>query len=105
MKHVERTRALLHLVTIDPREERDPISDYRALRHELTAFDSELAQRPELVALSKSDLPDVRDAHPELRARFRDELGVELHLLSSVTGDGIDTILQQLLQVIRSEST
>jgi len=105
LKHVERTRALLHLVTIDPREERDPISDYRALRHELAAFDSELAQRPELVALSKSDLPDVRDAHPELHARFRDELGVELHLLSSVTGNGVDTILQQLLQVIRSEST
>jgi len=56
LRHVERTRALLHLLTIDPGEGRDPISDYKAIRHELTAFDPMLAMRPEVVALSKEKI-------------------------------------------------
>lgn len=104
LKHVERTRVLLHLVSLDHAEDRDPIGDYRALRQELAAFNSELSERPELVALSKADLTDTREAYPDLRERFREELGIELLLLSSVTRDGLDRILQQLGQVIRSES-
>ena len=66
LKHVERTRALLHLVTLDPGEGRDPVQDYDALRKELAKFDPELAKRPQIVALSKADLPDVREAYPKL---------------------------------------
>src|SRR5450432_1422035 len=63
LKHVERTRALLHLVTLDFGEERDPIADYDALMKELARFDPELAKRPQLVAMSKADLPEVREAY------------------------------------------
>src|SRR6188768_30350 len=70
LKHVERTRALLHLVTFDPGEDRAPLADYVALRQELAKFDPELARRPEIVALSKADIPEVRDAHAALKAQF-----------------------------------
>jgi GTP-binding protein len=57
LKHVERCRGLLHLVTLDPSEDRAPLADYVALRTELQRFDPELAKRPEIVAMTKADIP------------------------------------------------
>jgi len=102
LRHVERTRALLHLVSIDPAPDRDPLEDYRAIRTELKQFDPALLERPEIVALSKADITDNRDAHPALRERFRDELGVELHLLSAVTREGVRPIIERLAALARS---
>ncbi len=99
LKHVERTRVLLHLVTLDDAADRDPVTDYLALRGELEAFSPELARRTELVALSKADLPEVRDAFPELRERFQQELGKELFLLSSPTRSGLDPLLTELAEL------
>ncbi len=103
LRHVERTRALLHLVTleasidgaIDTTADRDPLRDYRALRKELAAYSPELAARPEIVALSKADLPEVRDAYPALRKRFR-RAGIELHLVSAATREGLDALVAKL---------
>ncbi|MBI4951123.1 MAG: GTPase ObgE [Myxococcales bacterium] len=100
LKHLERTRAILHLVTLDPGEGREPVADYRALRKELAAFDPALAERPELVALSKADLPEVREAYPELKERFRAELGLELWLLSSADRTGVREIVNELVRLV-----
>ncbi len=100
LKHVERTRALLHLVTLDPSPEREPVADYRALRDELAKFDPALAERPEVVAVSKADLTDVREAYPALKERFAAELGVELHLLSAATGDGVAAVVDRLAAIV-----
>lgn len=100
LRHVERTRVLLHLITLSPEPERNPLADYEALRHELRSFSSELAERPELVALSKADLPEVREVYPELKAQFA-ERGITLHLLSSATHHGLDELVQQLAQATR----
>jgi GTP-binding protein len=99
LKHVERTRALLHLVTLDPAEGREPLADYRALREELAKFDPALAERPEVVAMSKADLPDVRDAYPDAKVRFAKE-GIELLLLSAATGEGIGPMLDELASIV-----
>lgn len=101
LKHVERTRALLHLVTLDPSPGREPLSDYRALRNELELYSPALANRPELVALSKADLPDVRDLYPALREKFQAELGVELYLLSAATHDGVEPVVNRLAAMVR----
>lgn len=100
LKHVERTRALLHLVTVDPGEGRDPMKDYAALRKELEAFDPELASRPEVVALSKADLPDVRDAYPALKAKFKRKKKT-LHLVSAATGEGIPALVRELFELVK----
>lgn len=100
LKHVERTRALLHIVTIDHGEGRDPVKDYKALRKELLAWSPELAERPEIVALSKADLPDVREAYPALKKRFA-RLKVKLHLISSATREGLDPLLVELFRLVR----
>ncbi|MFO0658822.1 MAG: GTPase ObgE [Polyangiaceae bacterium] len=98
LKHVERCRALLHLITVDPGEGRDPLKDYTALRKELAAFNPELASRPEVVALSKADIPEVREAYPELRRKFKRKK-IELRLLSAATGEGVKECLDELWQV------
>jgi GTPase len=99
LKHVERTRALLHLITLDPGEGREPLADYRALRKELKQFSPELAARPEVVALSKADLPEVREAYPSLKARFA-RTKVKLHLISAATGEGVDEIVNGLAKIV-----
>lgn len=99
LKHVERTRALLHLISLDPGEGREPWADYLALRRELEAFDPELASRPEIVALSKADLPETQEIFADLKERFAAE-GKELLLLSAATGQGVRECLQKLWGVV-----
>lgn len=95
LKHLERTRVLLHLVTESSEEGRCPTEDYRVIRKELAAFSPALARFPEIVAMTKADLPDVRASYEAERQAFA-ELGVELHLISAVSHEG----LEQLLQVV-----
>jgi GTP-binding protein len=96
LRHLERTRVLLHLVTLTEEPDRAPLADYHALRRELEAFNPELSALPEIVALTKADLPDVREAYPELKASFA-ELGIELYLVSAVSHDGIPELLRAVL--------
>jgi GTP-binding protein len=95
LKHVERTRVLLHLVTLDPGEGREPLKDYRAIRKELARFSPELAERPEIVVLSKSDISEVREAYPALRKKFK-RAGVELRMVSAATRDGLQELVNEL---------
>jgi GTP-binding protein len=97
LKHLERTRVLLHLVTLDETPGRSPLEDYRVVRDELNRFDPELARRPEVVALSKSDLPHVREAYPELMAQFEQQ-GIELRLVSAVTHEGLADLMHELAE-------
>ena len=82
-------------------DERDPLDDYRTIRGELEKFDAELAKRPELVVLSKADLPDVGERSQELTARFADA-GIELLHMSAWDKKGVRDILLRLEQ-LRSE--
>jgi GTP-binding protein len=101
LKHVERTRALLHLVTLDPGEGREPLADWEALNAELAKFDPELAKRPQIVALSKADVTEVREAYKKLKGRFK-RRKVELHLVSAATGEGIKELLIALYELVRA---
>jgi GTPase len=103
LRHIERTRALLHLVTLDPGEGREPLADYRAIREELKQFDPMLALRPEVVALTKADLPEVREAYPAVKAEFAQELGIDLHLVSAATRDGVPPVVNQLAHLVSEE--
>ncbi len=101
LKHVERTRVLLHLVTVDPGEGRDPLHDYEVIRGELAKFDPALALRPEIVAMSKADLPDAREAWERVKGDFA-RRGVELRLVSAATGEGVRELLLALHERIRA---
>jgi GTP-binding protein len=102
LKHVERTRVLLHLLAVDPGEGRDLLADFDTINAELRAFDPALAERPQVVAVSKADLPDSRvgweTAQPQFAAR-----GVDLKLVSAVTGEGVRELLGALFTTIHTK--
>jgi GTP-binding protein len=101
LRHLERTGVLLHLVSLDPGEDRDPLKDYRAIRKELKKYSEELAARPEIVVLSKADLPDVREAYPDLKKRFG-RAKIPLHLISAATGEGMPALIAALWEIVQA---
>ncbi len=99
LRHLERTRALLHLITISDDPERTPLADYEALRHELAAHDPGLAALPELVVVTKADLPDVQALYPELQQELESR-GKRVFLISAVTHEGLPALLGAALELI-----
>lgn len=91
LKHVERTRVLLHLVTLDG-DECDLLARYDALMHEVAQFDPELARRPQVVAVSQIDLPDARAAWEMAQPAF-EHRGILLRGVSAVTGEGVRELI------------
>jgi GTP-binding protein len=104
LQHVERTRVLLHLVSLDHGEDRDPLADYRAIRKELAKWSPELAERPEIVVLSKADLPDVQEAYPALKKRFK-RAKIDLHLVSAANREGLDELVAALFAKVLAGRT
>lgn len=100
LRHVERTRVLLHLLELSYDPEREPERDFDTINHELAAYDETLASRPQIVALTKIDLPETRAAYPGLRERFAAR-GIELHALSAATGEGVKELLERLWHGLR----
>jgi GTP-binding protein len=96
LKHLERTRVLLHLVTLSPDPSRTPDGDYAIVRGELEMYSADLARRPEIVALSQADLPEVREAWPPLRETFQQRFGVDLLLVSAASRFQLDELLEAL---------
>ncbi len=100
LRHVERTRALLHLVQDSPGEpERDPLADYDAIMRELSQYSPDLASRPQVVALNKGDLTETREAFPVWEEEFAAR-GIALRSVSAVTGDGVRAILEELWALV-----
>ncbi|MEO7036649.1 MAG: GTPase ObgE [Polyangiaceae bacterium] len=97
LRHLDRTRLLLHLITVSGEEGRSPLEDYHVIRKELKAYSPELARRPEVVALAKADLPDVQEAYLELKPEF-EKLGVDLLLVSAATHAGLSEVVQYLAE-------
>ncbi len=99
LKHVERTRVLLHMITVDPDPKRDAIGDFDALMKELERFDPRLVARPMIVAVSKLDLPEVQEAFDSVKAEL-EVRGYEVLGISSATRAGLDLVLQKLESIL-----
>ncbi|RCS52873.1 GTPase ObgE [Bremerella cremea] len=92
LRHVERAGLLVHLVEPAPIDGTDPLENYRSIRHELEAYNPKLAARPEIVCVTKAELPEAEEIHAQLQA----ELGHELRLISAVTGQGLNELVRQV---------
>ena len=100
LRHVERTRVLVHLIEVSSEPGRDPIHDYDVINHELQRYSPELAERPQLVALSKMDVTETRESYDDWRARFAAR-GIALHAVSAATGDGVRPLLEEVYKRVR----
>ncbi|MGB5812870.1 MAG: GTPase ObgE [Polyangiales bacterium] len=102
LKHVERTRVLLHMLSVDPDPSRDPVADFDALMQEITHFDARLLERPMIVAVSKLDLPEARDAFDTIQ-RELESRGLQVFGLSSATREGIEPVLEALEAILTAQ--
>jgi GTP-binding protein len=100
LKHVERTQVLLHMLSVDPDPEREPVADFDALMSELGRFDPELLERPMVVAVSKCDLPGAREAYEEVRKALEPR-GFQVFAISSATNEGLTPLLEALEAILR----
>jgi GTP-binding protein len=93
LRHVERAGLIVHVVEPMPMDGSDPLANYRAIREELSLHDASLGERPEIVVMSKGELPGAA----EIRADFARAIGREVIGLSAVTGQGLDALLRAVV--------
>lgn len=98
LRHIERTRVLIHLVEPTPMDGTNPVENYAAIRHELQRYDAPLADRPEIVAVTKAELSEAEDVLEQLRVAC----GAPVHLISAVTGQGLSALLQAVVAELDS---
>lgn len=93
LRHLERTRVLVHLLEVSTTPGRTPLRDYLALNRELKLYDPKLAERPQIVVLNKRDLPEVSARFAQLARPFKAR-GISLLAISAATGEGLAPLLE-----------
>lgn len=103
LRHIERTRLLVHVVDAAGTEGREPFEDFQTINAELRAYSEELAQRPQLVALNKYDLPDAQAYDDLLRPQII-EWGIapeDIFSMSAATNQGIQPLIGRIVEYLR----
>jgi GTPase len=99
LRHIERAGILVHLVEPSPVDGSDPIANYRVIHSELELYSTELGARPEIVVVTKCELPGAE----EVRAQLAAELGRDVLTISAVTGQGLDKLLWQVTHLLEEQ--
>lgn len=95
LRHVERTRVLIHLLDAASTEGRDPLEDYRTINRELSLYNADLEKRPQVVAANKLDClpPEEREEITQLLSMELAPEGVKVFPISAATGEGVRELL------------
>jgi GTP-binding protein len=95
LRHIERTRVLIHMVDAASTEGRNPIEDIRAINKELEAYNPEIAKRPQIIAANKTDCfyGDEKDRVLQLLKDEFEPEGMRVFPISAVTGQGVKELL------------
>ncbi len=97
LRHIERTRLLIHVIDAAGVDGRDPVQDYHTINKELKYHSKELAKRPQIIAANKMDLPQAKENVP----RLKKELKQEVFPISGVTGEGIDKLIKETAKLLK----
>ncbi|MDI3547778.1 MAG: GTPase [Halanaerobiales bacterium] len=92
LRHIERTRLLIHVLDVSGIEGRDPLDDFRIINQELSEYNRRLAERPQVVALNKIDLPQAEENLPRVKKSLEEE-GYKVFSISAVTGKGVKELI------------
>jgi GTP-binding protein len=95
LRHVERTRLLVHILDISADPQGDLWRHYEEVNEELGLFHPSLLEKPQLVVLNKTDLPAVRERIRSIKDAFQQK-GVELYSISALTGEGVDEMIREI---------
>ncbi|SDN46648.1 GTPase ObgE [Alkalicoccus daliensis] len=100
LRHIERTRVIVHVIDMSGIEGRDPYEDYQTINQELEQYNMRLMERPQIIVANKMDLPDAQE-HLEL---FKEQVGneVEIYPISAVTQSGLQNLLRSIVDKIET---
>ena len=101
LRHIERAGILVHLVEPMPADGTDPVGNYATIREELVQHDEKLRDRPEIIAVTKCELP----AADEVRDALAAASGREVLLISAVTGEGLSDLTQRIASVLAEQQS
>lgn len=101
LRHIERTRVLIHVVDAAGVDGRDPVEDYHQINEELRLYTPELLERPQFLVLNKADLPEAQEHLPRLRAAI-DAPPERVFTISAATRSGVDDLVQALAAYLAS---
>ena len=103
LRHVERTRVIIHVVDVASTEGRDPVEDIKTINAELAAYDANLAKKPQIIAANKTDvmLPEeAEEAVARLREAFAEE-NIPIYSISAVSGKGVRELLFAVADLLK----
>ena len=112
LKHVERTKILVHLIDLSDPARTDPLVAYRAIRSELKSYNPDLLKRPEIVVLTKADLPEVQEEMATAKRKLGrvgpnragpNRASQKILTISAATHEGIDKLLVALEQLMKKK--
>lgn len=102
LRHIERTKVIIHIVDAAGTEGRDPIGDIYAINKELEAYNPEIARRPQVIAANKTDvLSGDKDSVEEIRREFEPK-GIAVYPISAVSGQGVKELLYHVNEMLQS---
>src|SRR3984957_5598699 len=99
LKHVERTKVLVHLVEPAPSDESNPLENYRTICEELRLYDPTLMERPQIVCITKSELAEAAAVYE----KFTEQLSQPVLRISAVTGHGLPELVSRILEELAAE--
>ncbi|MFI5322749.1 MAG: GTPase ObgE [Thermodesulfobacteriota bacterium] len=94
LKHVERTKLLIHLLDLSPITGREPVDDYETLNRELKAYSKELSKKPQIVAPNKIDITESREKLTDIKKYFVKKK-IKIYPVSSATGEGLKELIRE----------
>lgn len=104
LKHIERTRVLLHLIDVSGFEDRDPYDDFLKINAELKKYDPDLLKRPQIVVATKMDLPDSAANLATLKQKLAKDTTLStppvVMAISSVTHEGLAPLIQKTVEIL-----
>lgn len=99
LRHIERTRLLLHVVDVSCIEGRNPIEDFDIINKELSEYDMELEERPQIVVANKTDIIQDEEIYNEF-LREMEKRGLEVFTISAATGKGVNELMMKTYEEI-----
>lgn len=100
LRHVERTKVLIHVVDAASVEGRDPIDDIEKINQELFKYNPELAKRPQVIAANKTDIPDAAENVERLKAEYEPK-GYKVFPISAATNKGLNELITEVSEILK----
>ena len=100
LRHIERTRLLLHVIDVSGIEGRNPVDDFKTINEELKSYSEKLSKRKQIIVANKIDSMQDENLYNDLE-KLAKENNMEIFKISAVTGEGISELLKQVSQVLK----